>query len=125
MSTTRPFVTVHCDGCGATLPTSRTTPAGARGDADRQGWATSRYGDGYRGNTYPSIRGVAGERGRLDAEAEFDRWLAARDAEVAAKALRDAADAVKDAINKVVSALNKDNFDNLMDYAVSIQPLNQ
>lgn len=32
---------------------------------------------------------------------------------------------LKDAINKVVSALNKDNFDNLMDYAVSIQPLNQ
>lgn len=29
---------------------------------------------------------------------------------------------LKDAINKVVSALNKDNFDNLMDYAVSIQP---
>ena len=50
MSTTRPFVTVHCDGCGATLPTSRTTPAGARGDADRQGWATSRYGDGYHVN---------------------------------------------------------------------------
>ena len=50
MSTTRPSVTVHCDGCGATLPTSRTTPAGARGDADRQGWATSRYGDGYHVN---------------------------------------------------------------------------
>ena len=48
MSTTRPSVAVHCDGCADTLPTSRTTPAGARGDAGRKDWLTSATGDGYR-----------------------------------------------------------------------------
>lgn len=47
MSTTRAAVTVICDHCGCTLTTTRTTTAGARGDATRRGWRTAPYGDGY------------------------------------------------------------------------------
>lgn len=42
MSTSKTSVTVTCDRCGTSLVTARTTTAGARGDAARLGWATSR-----------------------------------------------------------------------------------
>ena len=44
MTTTRSTITVYCDepGCTAKLVTTRTTTAGARGDASRADWAVSR-----------------------------------------------------------------------------------
>lgn len=47
MSTTRALATIRCDRCGTTKETSRTTTAGARGEAKRAGWRTSQIGDGY------------------------------------------------------------------------------
>lgn len=47
MSTSRSAVTVICDECRGYLNTTRTTTAGARGDAARRGWRTATYGDGY------------------------------------------------------------------------------
>ena len=41
-------ITIVCDACGRTLPTTRTKVAGARGDAERKGWRVSETGDGYR-----------------------------------------------------------------------------
>lgn len=41
-------VTIVCDVCQHTLPTTRQRPSGARGDAERRGWRVSHKGDGYR-----------------------------------------------------------------------------
>ena len=37
----KPVVAVICDRCGATLPTKRPTPAGARSVAQQAGWAVA------------------------------------------------------------------------------------
>ena len=37
---------VVCDRCGKTLPTTRATMCGARGDAERKGWRVSHMADG-------------------------------------------------------------------------------
>ena len=37
---------VICDRCGKSLPTTRTTMRGARGDAERKGWRVSHMAGG-------------------------------------------------------------------------------
>ena len=38
-------ISMHCDNCHASMPSSRTTSRGARGDAERIGWAVAYQAD--------------------------------------------------------------------------------